>query len=266
MLPIDGQSMLEIAPRFSGELAERQAAIIGAVGAVLRPVLAEYAIETRLRIAHFLAQCCHESAGFRTTEEFASGAAYEGRADLGNTQPGDGKRYKGRGPIQLTGRANYRAFTKWMRKHLADAPDFEANPELVATGRWASWSAIYYWATRELNRVADLDDVIRVTRIINGGQNGLGDRKVKLARAKIEVAKLMADASERGDRPTLHRGIYDSPDVEQLQRMLSKYARVCIDGDFGAGTETALKTAQARFGLPPTGIADAATWSALSGD
>ena len=92
MIPVDGTTMLEIAPRFSGANGQRQAAIVAAVGEVLRPTLERYAIDTRLRIAHFLGQTCVESAGFRTTEEFATGAAYEGRKDLGNTEMGDAVR------------------------------------------------------------------------------------------------------------------------------------------------------------------------------
>ena len=75
-MPIDGQVMFEIAPRFSGSKAKRQAEIIAEISPVLASTLASYGIDTRLRIAHFLGQCCHESAGFRTTEEFASGEAY----------------------------------------------------------------------------------------------------------------------------------------------------------------------------------------------
>ena len=93
MIPVDAQTMFEVAPRFSGSLAEKQRAIVTAVGEVLATTLETYGIDTRLRIAHVLAQTCHESAGFRTTEEFASGERYEGRRDLGNTQPGDGRRY-----------------------------------------------------------------------------------------------------------------------------------------------------------------------------
>jgi putative chitinase len=101
MIPVDGTVMREIAPRFSGKMAERQAEIIKEAGQVLQATLEAYAINTRLRIAHFLGQTCHESAGFRTTEEFASGAAYEGRKDLGNVKKGDGRLYKGRGLLQL---------------------------------------------------------------------------------------------------------------------------------------------------------------------
>ena len=97
MIPVDGTVMREIAPRFSGKMAERQAEIIKEAGQVLQATLEAYEINTRLRIAHFLGQTCHESAGFRTTEEFASGAAYEGRKDLGNVKKGDGRLYKGRG-------------------------------------------------------------------------------------------------------------------------------------------------------------------------
>jgi len=95
MIPVDGTVMREIAPRFSGKMAERQAEIIKEAGQVLQATLEAYEINTRLRIAHFLGQTCHESAGFRTTEEFASGAAYEGRKDLGNVKKGDGRSSRG---------------------------------------------------------------------------------------------------------------------------------------------------------------------------
>ena len=85
MVPIDSQTMREIAPTFTGAPAAAQAKIIAEAGAVLAATLDAYAINTRLRIAHFLGQTCEESAGYRTTEEFASGKEYNGRTDLGNT-------------------------------------------------------------------------------------------------------------------------------------------------------------------------------------
>ncbi len=131
-----------------------------------------------LRLAHFLAQVAHESGGFRYMEEIASGQAYEGRADLGNTQAGDGKRYKGRGPIQLTGRANYRLFGRDL------GIDFEQHPEIVAFPSIGMMVACRYWTMRGLNELADADDVLAITRRVNGGTNGLDDRKAYLAKAK----------------------------------------------------------------------------------
>ena len=135
-------------------------------------------LETGLRLAHFMGQCAHESGGFIYMEEIASGAAYEGRADLGNVQPGDGRRYKGRGPIQLTGRANYRAFGREV------GIDFEAHPEMVAFPSVGLMAAVRYWNSRGLNAKADADDMLGITRAINGGTNGLDDRKVRTAKAK----------------------------------------------------------------------------------
>ena len=134
--------------------------------------------DTPLRLAHFVAQLAHESDGFRAMEEYASGAAYEGRTDLGNTQPGDGKRYKGRGPIQLTGRANYRTFGR------ALGIDFESHPEIVALPSVGLLAACRFWTMRGLNELADADDVEAITRRINGGLNGFGDRKAYLVKAK----------------------------------------------------------------------------------
>jgi putative chitinase len=135
-------------------------------------------LDTPLRLAHFMAQLAHESGGFRHMEEIASGQAYEGRSDLGNDQPGDGKRYKGRGPIQLTGRLNYRNSGR------ALGFDFENHPELVAIPSVGLLVACSYWVGRRLNALADSDDVEGITKRINGGLNGLAERKAYLAKAK----------------------------------------------------------------------------------
>ena len=135
-------------------------------------------LDTTLRFAHPLAQLAHESDGFRAMEEYASGKAYEGRADLGNTQPGDGVRYKGRGPIQITGRANYRTFGR------ALGIDLERRPDLAAVPSIGLQVSAAYWASRNLNALADRDDILGITRAINGGNNGLDDRRARLATVK----------------------------------------------------------------------------------
>lgn len=141
--------------------------------------MTRYKITTDLRMAHFIAQLAHESASFRYTEELASGDAYEGRTDLGNTQPGDGRRFKGRGLIQLTGRANYAEYSK------AAGTDYVAKPQRLASDPFAAVDvACWFWHTRKLNALADADDVKAVTRRINGGYNGLDDRIEYLTRAK----------------------------------------------------------------------------------
>ena len=143
-----------------------------------------YDISTPLRQAHFLAQVGHESWGFKFCEEIASGAAYEGRRDLGNTEPGDGMRFKGRGWIQLTGRTNYKAYSDFK------GINFVVAPQRVAT-EFAGDVAGWYWHTRKLNAEADEDDLLTITKRINGGLNGIDDRRRRLAKAKLalEISK-----------------------------------------------------------------------------
>jgi len=144
----------------------------------LLKAMEEFNINTPLRQAAFLAQLGHESGQFRYVKELASGEAYEGRKDLGNTQKGDGKRYKGRGLIQITGRANYTTLSK------AFGVDFVAKPELLETPEWACRSAAWFWGTRKLNELADKEQFITITKRINGGTNGLKDRQELYAAAK----------------------------------------------------------------------------------
>jgi putative chitinase len=139
----------------------------------------KYEITTAMRAAHFIAQVGHETASFLYMEEIASGSAYEGRTDLGNTQPGDGRRFKGRGLIQLTGRTNYAAYSK------DSGVDYVANPTAVSSDPFVCVDvACWYWNKRKINQLADKDDVKAVTKAINGGFNGLDDRIDYLKRAK----------------------------------------------------------------------------------
>lgn len=227
--------MLEIAPRFSGAAADAQARICREVGEILTPTLRAYAIDTRLRIAHFLAQTCHESAGFRTTEEFASGEAYEGRADLGNTEPGDGVRFKGRGLIQLTGRANYRNVGQLLGADLVRTPALAAEPRLSLR------IGCEYWRSRNINALCDGDDLVAVTRAINGGLNGLDDRRSLTSKAKAVLARIEAlrvsGASARLRQPVLRRGSKGDDDAALQTRLRRMGFPLVVDGDFGAATE-----------------------------
>ncbi|WP_223756616.1 LysM peptidoglycan-binding domain-containing protein [Myxococcus sp. RHSTA-1-4] len=143
----------------------------------LNQAMAEANITTPQRKAAFLAQLAHESGELRYMEEIASGAAYEGRRDLGNTQPGDGVRYKGRGPIQLTGRANYRAAGNALGIDLEGNPTRAKDPDVAF--RIAGW----YWSSRNLNTYADAGNFREVTRRINGGYNGMASREAYYRRA-----------------------------------------------------------------------------------
>lgn len=132
------------------------------------------------RLAHFLAQMAHETAGWNWDREIwgptEAQKRYEGRLDLGNTQPGDGSRFRGRGPIQLTGRSNYRQFSLWAKRVSPSAPDFTLLPDAVNSDPWEGLSAIWYWDSRKLNALADMNELREITRRVNGGFNGLTER------------------------------------------------------------------------------------------
>ena len=139
-------------------------------------------INTPLRMAHFLAQLGHESGDFRYTEEIADGRAYEGRKDLGNTQAGDGPRFKGRGLIQLTGRTNYTNYGQARGRDFVTPPN---NLLLATDANLAVDVSCWFWTTHGLNVRADADNLNGITRTINGGTNGLADRAAHLQRAKL---------------------------------------------------------------------------------
>lgn len=147
----------------------------------LNAALKEFKIDTPLRIAAFMAQVLHESGGFLYFEEIASGQAYEGRKDLGNTQVGDGKRYKGRGPVQISGRANYSKYGKILNLPLEDQPTLAALPE------HGFRIAAAYWNENNLSSLADKNNLAefhKITKKINGGFNGKEDRLQRYIRAK----------------------------------------------------------------------------------
>lgn len=143
-------------------------------------------LDSALRLAHFMAQLMHESMSFRYMEEIwgptPAQRGYEGRKDLGNTQPGDGYLMRGRGPLQCTGRSNYREYGHRL------GLGFEQHPEMVALPSVGLLFALEYWKVKGLNAFADQDDILTITKRINGGTNGLADRKAKLAQLKSWMA------------------------------------------------------------------------------
>ena len=164
MVEITAKQILQMAPR--AKEVETLAQCINQWAPV-------FLITSPLRMAHFLAQCAHETAGFTLLTEKASGAAYEWNRILGNTQKGDGPRFKGRGLMQLTSRANYHAYAQspWCKG------DLMSHPEWLAKYPGAVKSAMWYWWSRGLNAYADIGAIKTITYRINGGYNGLESRK-----------------------------------------------------------------------------------------
>ena len=154
----------------------------------LKPIndtMRKYCIETPLRQAHFLCQIAWESGQLKYTEEIASGAKYEGRKDLGNTQKGDGQRYKGRGLIQITGRANYKKYGIFIGKDMEDMK--QQNWLLLKEPTLAADSAGWFWFMKGLNKRADRDEHTNITKIINGSTTTAPKRLPYLRNAKIAV-------------------------------------------------------------------------------
>lgn len=248
----------------------------------------KYDITTPLRIAGFMAQCAHESADFTALEEnlnyreetlnkifpryFGAGkrnaAEYAKNPEkianyvymdefrsskMGNTQPGDGWRFRGRGIKQLTGRDNYTAFAKTVNMTAEEAAAY------LETKKGAFESACWFWKTNNIAKFADADDILGMTKKINGGTIGLEDRTQRYERAKALLGGKSVPKQEPIPTPTneaaappkvtLRKGS-KGPDVVRMQKALKLNA----DGDFGAGTEAAVKKWQAANGLPQDGI------------
>ncbi|MEK9796855.1 MAG: peptidoglycan-binding protein [Alphaproteobacteria bacterium] len=180
-------------------------------------------------LAQFLAQVMHESGGLRYVREIwgptKAQRGYEGRKDLGNTQPGDGKRFMGRDVIQVTGRANYRALSKWA------GFDFEAKPEALESPEWLGIGAIWYFLTRKgLLDYARAGNIEMVTRRVNGGLNGYADRLRWYDRIALEMLK--------------------APDVRTFQ----KQAGLAVDGISGPKTRAALHEALSHVSETPVSV------------
>jgi putative chitinase len=266
---------------------------VGAWCEELNKALPKYDITTPQRIAGFVSQCAHESGEFnqlienlnysqqslervfpryfgpgkRNAAEYARNpekiANYvymdENRTSkLGNTQPGDGARFIGRGLKQLTGRDNYTRFAK----------DYDMTAEQAAewleTKEGALASALWFWNTKNLNAVADTGDVVRMTKIINGGDIGLADRQARYEKAMaVLTGKIPLRAANSEAAPTggaLRRGSKG----EEVKKMQAKLG-LSADGDFGPGTEAALKKWQAANGLTADGVAGPMTLAKLLG-
>ena len=257
-------------------------------------LLPKYGITTERRVAHFLSQCAHESAGFKRLEENLNysakalravfgryfGDAPKADADeyarnpemianrvyndtyrkykMGNTEEGDGYRFRGRGLKQLTGRDNYTRFGKTVDMTAEEAAEY------VATPAGAIESACWFWDANNLNDIADTDNVVKMTKKINGGNIGLEDRQKRYTHAMQVLGMSVEDLGE-------DEGHVDVDDIGVLRKgckgegvkMMQEALGIGADGDFGPGTERALKEWQSANGLVADGIAGPKTLEKL---
>ena len=260
----------------------------------LNMILPDYGIDTVPRVAAFIAQCAHESANFKflkenlnyraetlmkvwpsrfTSLELARQYAmqpekiannvYGGRMGNGPESSGDGWRYAGKGLIQLTGKDNYTRFAESIETPVEEIPDY------LGTFEGAVQSACWFWEVNNLNQWADAGDILTLTKRINGGVIGLEDRKKHYAHALHvlgdggghAVAESHAPAAGGASMNTVIRRGSRGETVAAVQARLGLNA----DGDFGPGTEQALKNWQAANGLTADGIAGPATLARLLG-
>lgn len=250
-------------------------------------ILPKYEINTPNRVAGFFAQCGHESAGFKVLEEnlhyraetldkifpkyfknagrnaadYAkqpekiANVIYASRMGNGDTASGDGYRFRGRGVIQLTGRDNYTNFGKSIGLTADEVIDY------VTTKKGAIESACWYWNSRNINAACDANDIVKMTKLINGGTIGLDDRTKHYKEAlAILGGAAPATAGHAAVAETLRRGSKGAA-VKKMQEKLGLIA----DGDFGTGTETALKMWQLKHGLTADGVAGPKTLAKLLG-
>lgn len=165
------------------------------------------------RISMWMAQVGTESAGLKYMEETADGSEYEGRGDLGNTQPGDGPRFKGRGPIQVTGRHNYTALSQWAFDQglVPTSTYFVDSPDELATDQYGFVGVTWYWTTqRPMNDASDAGNVELATQYVNGGNHGLPDRKYRYANCQNMGQRLLALVEDTGD------DWMSDPDIKQM--------------------------------------------------
>ena len=241
----------------------------------IQQAMVEFEINSYLRETAFLAQLAHESAELRYMEEIASGAAYEGRKDLGNTQPGDGRRFKGRGPIQLTGRANYIKYGDLL------GLDLVSDPTLAGTKEVGFRIAGQFWKLNGLNELADHQQFKLITKRINGGYNGLDDRLKYYQRARKVMTRddsatiPMPMPAPRSSQPlssdqtltypgaALRQGSKGASVQAMQQRLRELGYQVGVDGNFGPGTAKAVIAFQQKKNLGSDGVVGPGTWAAL---
>jgi len=260
----------------------------------MNEVFPKYDINTPQRIAAFIAQCGHESGGWRTFSENLNYSAkaldavfgkyfvragrdandyarqpekianivYANRMDNGDTDSGDGWRYRGRGPIQLTGKANYSAFSADMDVDAVDDPDQVSEDKEIAL-----MSAIWFWNKNGLNKYADSGDIKTMTKRINGGYIGLEDRihhwEEALHAMGAEVENHQEDEDEDDSFDLDDIGVLRKGAKGEGVKMMQEALGIGADGDFGPGTERALKEWQTANGLIADGIAGPKTLEKL---
>lgn len=183
-------------------------------------------LKTAARRAMFLAMVGEESGSLRWTEEMASGAEYEWRSDLGNTQPGDGVRYKGRTFIQITGRHNYGELSKWAyRREVVPTPSyFVDHPDALASDQYVWLGPVWYWtvARPQLNSMADRHDVTGATWAVNGGMNGFNDRLNRFNHCMGLGARLVGNQEFQMDDKHFKQLVLDAMDSDEGQRIIRR--------------------------------------------